>query len=138
MRIGPPKKDFSALLQEFFPPFFFAATIAYCVFIYCLSSVSSFPISSPFPQFDKAAHFCLYGGLAGVITLGLRNAGHRYSGAALFIIPVGFSVLYGLSDETHQLFVDGRFFDLGDAAADMFGAVFAFLLVLFIYQRKRS
>jgi len=132
----PPNREIAALFQEFFPALFLAATIAYCVFIYSLSSVSSFPVSSPFPQFDKIAHFCLYGGLAGVIALGLQRARHRYSEKILFIVPVGFAFLYGLSDEAHQLFVDSRSFEIWDIAANTIGAGCAILLVLFIYKRK--
>ena len=131
----PPNKEILALLQEFFPALFLAATIAYCVFIYSLSSVSSFPVSSPFPQFDKIAHFCLYGGLAGVIALGLQRARHKYSEKILFIVPVGFSFLYGLSDEAHQLSVDSRSFEVWDIAANTIGAACAILVVLIIYKR---
>ena len=132
----PPNRNIFVLLQEFFPALFLAATIAYCIFIFSLSSISSFPVSSPFPDFDKLAHFCLYGGLAGLMALGLQRARHRYSRKVLFIVPIGFSVLYGLSDEVHQLFVESRSFEVWDIAADAVGAACAILLVLFIYKRK--
>lgn len=127
-----------SFLWEFISAPFFAATVAYCLFLYFLSSVSSFPISSPFKHFDKVVHFCLYAGLSGTVAMGLHRARHRYSAKALFIIPVGFSIIYGLNDEVHQLFVNYRTFAVGDIAADAAGAVAAAAFLLFVYRRGKS
>jgi VanZ family protein len=100
--------------------------------------VSSFPISSPFDHFDKIAHFCLYAGLSATVAMGLHRARREYSAKVLFIIPVGFSIIYGLNDEVHQLFVDYRTFAAGDIAADAVGAAAAAAFLLFVYRRKKS
>jgi VanZ family protein len=60
----------------------------------------------------------------------------------LLAMAFGLSALYALSDETHQLFVAGRAFQLSDLALDLGGAVigvvaYAFLLI-FWRRKKRS
>ena len=125
-------------LRDFIPVPYLAATIAYCAFLYYLSSVSSFPVEPPFEHFDKVVHFCLYSGLSAVVAVGLQHASHRYSVRMLIIIPVAFSALYGMTDEIHQLFVPSRNFAIGDMIADAIGALAAATLFLFFYRWKRS
>lgn len=53
------------------------------------------------------------------------------------MIPVVLAVvIYGITDEVHQLFVPGRAFSVGDIILDMVGASFATLLyaVLLIFR----
>jgi VanZ family protein len=126
----------SSFLGKFFPAPFLVAVALYCVLIFYLSSISTFPVASPFPYFDKLLHFCLFGGLAAVVALGMQRAGCGYSLGASFIVSFGFASLYGLSDEVHQLFVEGRRFEIGDMAANAAGAVAAALVMSFLYQRK--
>ncbi len=125
-------------LWEFIPAPFLAATLAYCLLLYFLSSVSSFPISSPFRHFDKVVHFCLYAGLSATVAMGLHRARREYSAKVLFLIPVGFSIIYGLNDEVHQLFVKYRTFEVGDIAVDAVGAAAAAAFLLFVYRRNKS
>jgi VanZ family protein len=68
-------------------------------------------------------HFALFGGLAGLVALGLvRSNGPALPRRALILWPVAFATLYGLTDEIHQLFVPQRTFDLLDLLADAAGA----------------
>src|SRR5665648_684953 len=46
-----------------------------------------------------------------------------------FVVVVGLSMLYALSDEIHQLFVPGRTFQLADLALDLIGT----LIALWVY-----
>ncbi|MBI5118835.1 VanZ family protein [Candidatus Poribacteria bacterium] len=117
---------------------FLVATIAYCVLLFYLSSVPSFPLSEPFKHFDKLVHFCLFGGLSATIAAGLRRARREYAYTTLFALPVGFSVLYGLSDEIHQLFVPNRTFTAADLIADALGAIAAAALMLLLYHRRNN
>lgn len=95
-------------------------TLAYAGFIFYLSSRpwSSVPT---FPYADKIYHLVLYFGFGGFLLWALRLTRLRYHGKLVFI-AFTVAVLYGLSDEIHQLFVPGREFSLLDLAADAAGA----------------
>lgn len=136
MKTDTPAKERFVLLHRFFPVPFLVMAFAYCMLIFSNSSISAFPLLPQFPHFDKLVHFCLYGGLASIIGAGLRKAEHNYSGAMLFIVPVGFSVLYGLTDEVHQLFVEGRSFDVSDIAADAIGAATVAFIIPYTHRKK--
>jgi len=125
-------------LREYFPLFFLVPTIAYCGIIFYLSSIPSFPFPPPFPYFDKVVHFFEFGGLGMLAIAGLRWATHEFSMKTRFLVPVVFCLLYGLSDETHQLFVEGRTFDLTDIAADVAGAACAAALFLYVAKKIGS
>lgn len=104
-----------------------ALTFLYCAVIFFLSSQPDLGLDPPrwldWPQSDKAVHFVLYGGLAGIVALGLwRSSGRTLAARTLLAAPIAFAVLYGLSDEIHQLFVRNRTFDLLDLLADATGA----------------
>lgn len=124
-------------LWHFIPVPYLAATLGYCVLLYYVSSISSFPVEPPFEYFDKLVHFCLYSGLSGVVAIGLQQAKHKYSAKMLIMIPVAFSALYGITDEVHQLFVPSRTFAFGDMLADAFGALAAAVLLLLVYRWRR-
>lgn len=64
------------------------------------------------PPWDKLVHAGVYGLLGYLLAQGTGRPFFAWS----------LSVLYGLSDEVHQLFVPGRVFDLGDWLADAGGA----------------
>jgi VanZ family protein len=69
-------------------------------------------------NFDKAAHFFIYGLLA---TLVARN-GFVPGSAWLPIVAVS---LFGLTDEWHQSFTPGRSVEVVDWVADTVGAIVA-------------
>lgn len=66
-------------------------------------------------DFDKAAHFFVYGLLATLVV----RAGPRP------VWAVGITILYGLTDEWHQSFTPGRSVEWLDVMADALGAVVA-------------
>lgn len=100
---------------------------AWAATIYWLSSRPTLP-APQVAHFDKAAHFGAYAVLGGLLAFAV----HRSR------LPVGVAialgVLYGASDEVHQMFVPGRSPDVLDWAADAAGVVAACLL----YNRWRS
>ncbi|MBF0198038.1 MAG: VanZ family protein [Planctomycetes bacterium] len=49
-----------------------------------------------------------------------------------------FCILYGLSDEYHQTFIEGRFFDLLDLLADSLGAYFALYLMPLSFNKLKT
>jgi len=125
------------LFWDFIPLPFLIGVLIYCGLLYGLSSISSFSVPSPFSFFDKIVHFFLFAGLSAVVALGLYQARHRYSPKMLFFIPVSFSMLYGLTDEIHQLTVPHRIFSAADLAANAVGASAAAAILLFLHQWKK-
>lgn len=99
-------------------------TAAYCAAIFWLSSAPRDPLPQyRFPGRDKVAHAVVYGGLAAVVSQGLRRRGRPVAPAAQFWVPVVFAGLYGLSDELHQHFVPGRSADAVDLLVDVAAAL---------------
>lgn len=88
----------------------------------------------------KGAHFSEYAVLAVLVS----NAIRVYTPKRLFkwLIPIGFSAVYALTDEIHQYFVPERACRLFDVAIDTSGAAFGtalFLLIHYIlYKTKRK
>ena len=111
--------------------------VAYCGFIFFLSSLPSSSIGT-LPFSDKTIHFFLYLGFGSTFFYFLKNLKSDLSLIAVVIITFSFSLIYGLSDEIHQLFVPGRTFDLKDLLADTIGGTCGGLLILFLYELKRS
>lgn len=108
------------------------AIILYCAAIFVLSAQPKPPqpeFAMKIPSIDKIAHAVIFGGLAGLVAVGLRRSNERLSPVAQFYAPILFTVLYGITDESHQLFVPKRSFDLWDLAADAFGAIVVQLLL---------
>jgi VanZ family protein len=72
-------------------------------------------------NFDKIAHFSVYGLLATLLV----RLGHGPRAIALALL---FTSLYGASDEWHQSYVPGRSTELADWCADTLGAALAIAL----------
>jgi len=51
-----------------------------------------------------------------------------------FVLAILVSILYGVLDEVHQIFVPGRFCSFGDILADGVGVVFAFVVYFGIIE----
>ncbi len=84
------------------------------------------PFTFGLPDFDKIAHF----GVFGLLTVGVARAGgSRAHGFGWSLAGMLWAVLYGLLDETLQGFNPHRSgFDVGDWLADVLGAVTAVFL----------
>jgi VanZ family protein len=119
-------------------PVYIVFTVLYCAGIFWLSSQPvPLDVKPPFPGADKVAHALLYAGLAGIVSVGLhRSPGPRASGAQ-HLVPIVFALVYGLSDEIHQIFVPNRSFDLLDLLADLVGAA-AMQAILWAVWRRRG
>ncbi len=105
--------------------------------IFWLSSLHRIP-NIHIPMADKIAHFCFYFVLSGLayraFLLQEKIQPLRRHAA---ISAVLFTILYGITDEVHQLFVWGRTSDFLDVAVDALGA-FIFVLLLSVYRKRRS
>jgi len=85
----------------------------------------------------KSAHFCEFTLLAILVFFLARS--YKLSIFLCILIALGYSLLFAVSDEVHQLFVDGRSGQITDVLVDfagsMFGAGISFLC-LKVFDRK--
>lgn len=78
----------------------------------------------------KGAHFLEFAGLAFLVFNALRATCGRNRPALSFLITAA----YAVSDEIHQLFVEGRACRIFDVFVDSCGAAAAILFMMFIFS----
>lgn len=110
----PPSRSAGSWLGSWGP------VALYCAVIFGLSSISNVP-TLPTGS-DKLAHLVLYSGLGFLVARAASASRSPRLARHVILVTVLFCAAYGLSDETHQLFVPRREFDLKDLAADAAGA----------------
>jgi VanZ family protein len=108
-----------------------APVALYMALIFAASSVSHPPDLSTSIG-DKGAHGLLYSGLAALMVRALAG-GWQPFGGGIGLAAVAYSILYGATDEIHQLFVPNRTADVKDLAADAVGAAVAVLLLYVVH-----
>jgi len=104
--------------------------IIYVVLIFLISSLHKVPttgVPSLIGVEDKVFHLFEYAILAFLLLRALTTT--SYSKYA-FPLAVAIAILYGFSDEVHQLFVPGRSFSVLDLLFDSIGGASIFLLKL--------
>ena len=87
----------------------------------------------------KGAHFTEYAVLGALLCNALRT--YALSAKLRWLLPVGIGALYAVTDEIHQYFVPERACRLLDMGIDTAGVIFGtaiFMLVVFLWQKKRS
>ena len=86
----------------------------------------------------KGAHACSYAAM-GALSMGLVSTFDFKKRGLPVILAFLITLLYSISDEVHQLFVQGRSGQVSDVVLDSCGAVFGIAIAaLFIYvARKR-
>lgn len=77
----------------------------------------------------KCAHFLEFAGLSFLFSI----AFFQQTGTVRFWLPVCCTSLYAVTDEIHQLFVEGRACRLLDWAVDTAGGLFGFLIFFIIF-----
>ena len=104
---------------------------SWCSVVFALSSFpgSSYP-KVDFFLADKLVHVCLYS------TGGFLAALYFYSRRKYTFTPLGFGMLYAVSDEFHQLFVPQRSFSVGDIIADTVGVLIGLSIFRLCIQYK--
>jgi VanZ family protein len=100
--------------------------VAYCCGIFYLSSLSTVPETFT-SVLDKVGHVILYGGLGFLVALYLKR-NHELETILIWGLTAAFCFLYGISDEFHQYFVEGRCAEIGDVIADLIGGLFGGIL----------
>ncbi|MCR5430070.1 MAG: VanZ family protein [Eubacterium sp.] len=85
----------------------------------------------------KIGHFGEYGLLGLLVTgflltfEGIRNLKKRY----IYFFATLWCALYALTDEAHQLFVEGRSARIGDVFVDMMGGLVAAVILVAIWKK---
>lgn len=105
-----------------FPAIFAAMTI------FVLSSIpgDSFPKVETMIGADKLVHSIMYAGLTFTIIHALYHQDrYSYLKQNWIICSILIATLFGISDETHQMFVPNRSSDVMDLNADLIGIFFA-------------
>ena len=95
-----------------------------CLVIFVQSGYPSPDMGPSFPLQDKVLHLAVYGVLAFLFARACRLTWPGYhSRHVLLLVSVGFTTLYGLSDEFHQSLVAARQAEFLDVVADFAGGV---------------
>ena len=108
--------------------------VVYCVLLFIQSSFPSPSQLSPFPGADKFQHFGAYALLGMLCMRAFRVSPIRVSLHTILFYSIFLTVLYGISDEIHQLFVAARHADVIDVLADGVGGVSGVYLYFLIYR----
>ena len=105
----------------------FSGLLLYCLFIYWLSDQPSLPTPMWFAHQDKIFHAGAYFIMGLLAWRNFKNL--TDSPIILALLSIAFCSLFGVSDEWHQSFVEGRLSDIADWIADSSGAGLAILLM---------
>ena len=111
--------------------FYWLLVLAYCGFIFFLSSRPSLGVSH-----DKTAHVMEYALLGFFIAAALRHF-FQPKLVLLILFTVLLGTLYGISDEIHQSFVPGRTCSGWDVLADFFGSTMGALIYVAYSRLQR-
>lgn len=87
--------------------------------LFFLSALPEVPPAVGFQVNDKVLHLSFYGVLGSALAWGA----HRSLARVSHRIPIAAGILYGVTDEIHQMFVPGRTPSIADLAADAVGVV---------------
>src|SRR3990172_10487281 len=109
---------------------YYLPAVFWAMLLFCLSSIPSNSLPSiDIEYFDLFLHFSFYsvfGYFLGIACVGSGNSlSKKVVTLAMFI-----GVLYGASDEFHQLFVTGRQAAVSDFIADRLGVMFGLYIFL--------
>jgi len=102
--------------------------IVWCGFIFYLSSIPNLKATKN-PFWDETIRSIIHGLFYAFLYLLFFRAINFKRNNKDFLTPITLSCLYALSDETHQLFVPTRTFQLKDILVDFTG-IFAGALIL--------
>lgn len=107
--------------------------IAWCVFVYTVSSIPSPNIPALGTYTDKVIHFGVFGTLCWLAHIAFHYQPNIVLKKYSLLTAIFFTVVFGMSDEAHQMFTPGRTADIFDIVADTVGG----LVYSAIYLRFR-
>jgi VanZ family protein len=98
--------------------------IAWAIVIFISSSIPSESIPNiKVPGFDKLVHFGIFFVFAALTHRAIKHqSSFPFIARHDIVFTIGFTALYGLLDEIHQVFVPGRNPSVMDLMADALGA----------------
>jgi VanZ family protein len=105
---------------------------AWMAFIFYMSSRTGSSLPSLFTFQDIAFHAGAYAVLGWLFARALLNRSPGMEFSKIVCYSVLFGLVYGVSDELHQLFVPGRQADFFDVLTDSIGAFFGGFFVLWL------
>jgi len=120
--------------------FYWLPLLILCAAIIWQSSFPSLQKEALFPHQDKLLHLTAYGLMAFLAARAFDRERPGAGRSKLFktrIFAMGFTILFGLSDEIHQAFVPGRFASIWDWFADVLGSGIG-VWIFFHLQNRRS
>jgi len=95
--------------------------IAWCLFIFTVSSIPSAKLPSLIAYTDKLIHAGVFGVLCWLLHVAFYFQPNTFLRRWSKFIALGITMLYGISDEYHQMFTPGRSTDFFDFMADTTG-----------------
>ena len=101
-------------------PHLWAPVVIYMAAIFYVSSLTNPPVPA---NTDKPLHWLAYLGLAVVVVRALAGGLPRRISFGIAAAAIAITIVYGATDEVHQLFVPGRTGDVYDLMADAAGAL---------------
>jgi len=110
--------------------------ILYSGIIFYGSSISGVKTPIGIPHFDKMIHLIEYVPFGYLIVRAFASSEFRLSIMALYILGFSCSLAYGLSDEFHQSFVEGRNAVVTDVLADTCGGLLGSIFFVFRNQNR--
>lgn len=110
----------------------------YSGIIFFVSSLSSVKNPLEIEHFDKIIHVLEYMPFGFLLTRAFFNTNRRLSQKTLLVYVILTSFLYGLSDEYHQFFVEGRDATVIDALADTIGGMLGVYIYFYFLKRLKG
>lgn len=113
----------------------------YAALIFFLSSIPTLPSYPPFLFSDKLLHLIEYTVFGYLAARAFKNSKSSALKVNFRLLAFLCGVIYGLSDEFHQLFVPNRQADIGDVGVDVLGTLLGVILmnkVNNIFIKKRN
>jgi VanZ family protein len=110
--------------RDFRPIFYWLLVFLWMGFIFGISSLPGKNIPPVFAYQDTLYHLGSYAILTYLCSMALAKGSAGMSRGTLLILAFVFGVLYGASDEFHQLFVPGRSCSGQDLLVDGIGSFF--------------
>lgn len=111
-----------------------ALVLVYGILLFVQSSYPAPPQVSAFSGSDKLFHFGAYAFLGWLVMRAFRVSLDRLPPHTILFFSVSLTVLYGVSDEIHQLFVASRCADVMDILADGVGGSFGVYLYFLLFR----
>ena len=97
--------------------------IAWGMFIFVASTIPASKLTALVNYSDKVVHAGVFGTLCWLLHVGLFHQSNTVLKKYSLLIAIFITMLYGLSDEYHQMFTPGRSTDFFDLVADTVGGI---------------